>query len=237
MKKLLKWIITLLSACLGLGCVVGMIEKRMGKKGWVEGHQLGFYEQNVKRPLDIGVSLFALIMLSPIMMVTAILVRVKLGRPILFKQMRAGLGGRIFTIWKFRTMINGSGTDEERLTNFGKMLRNTSVDELPELGNILIGDMSLVGPRPLLVEYLERYSPEQAHRHDVRPGFTGLAQVSGRNELSWEEKFENDEKYVEHITFFSDLRILIKTVAIVVKKKGISSKTCETMEVFTGSEK
>lgn len=220
---------------MGLGFAVHKAEKAKGKKGWVEGHKAGFYEREVKRPLDFGLALFALIVLWPIILAAAVLVRIKLGKPILFKQERPGLNEKIFTIRKFRTMLDGEGSDEKRLTDFGRTLRKTSMDELPELWNILVGDMSVVGPRPLLVEYLDRYNEEQKHRHDVRPGLTGFAQVSGRNELSWDEKFEDDVEYVNHITFRTDLKIFAKTAAIVFEKKGISSKTSETMEVFTGN--
>lgn len=173
---------------------------------------------------------------------TALLVRWKLGSPVLFTQLRPGLQGEIFKIYKFRTMTEEYGadgellSDAERLTDFGKMLRSTSLDELPELINILRGDMSIVGPRPLLVEYLEKYSDTQKHRHDVRPGLTGLAQVSGRNGLSWEEKFEDDLKYVRKITFLGDLKIICKTVIAVFKKEGISSDTSATMEEFMGND-
>ena len=237
MRRSLKFIAILFGLCLGLGVVVSEVEKSRGKKGWVDGHKpYGFYEEYAKRPLDFGLSLFVVILLWPVMVVMAILVRLKFDSPVLFKQERPGLGGKVFIIKKYRTMWDGAGSDEERLTDFGRRLRSTSLDELPELFNILCGDMSIIGPRPLLVEYLPRYSEEQSHRHDIRPGLTGYAQVSGRNELSWNEKFENDIRYVNSITFLGDLRILVKTAAIVIGKKGISSKTSETMEVFTGNE-
>lgn len=237
MRRILKRIVTLFAMCLGLGFVVGRIEKKCGKVGWTKGHiPYGFYERNVKRPLDFGLSLFAIAILWPVMTVTAIAVRLNLERPILFRQKRPGLGGRIFTIRKYRTMLNGEGTDQERLTDFGRKLRSTSIDELPELFNIIEGTMSIVGPRPLLEEYLTRYNEEQSHRHDVRPGLTGYAQISGRNELSWDEKFEDDLEYVKKITFLGDLKILLKTVVIVLGKKGISSKNSDTMEIFTGSK-
>lgn len=237
MKKILKRIITVLGVCLGLGVGVSRVEKLQGKVGWVEGHKpYGFYEKNVKRALDFGISLFALIVFSPVMAVTGIFVRLWLGKPIIFRQKRPGLGGRNFVIQKFRTMRDGEGSDEERLTGFGKKLRSSSLDELLELINILEGSMSVVGPRPLLVEYLDRYSGRQKHRHDVRPGLTGLAQVSGRNELSWDEKFDDDLEYIGKISFLLDMRIVLKTIVIVIRKKGVSSKTSETMEVFTGSE-
>lgn len=205
-------------------------------------HKKGLYEKFIKRPQDFVCALAAIIVLSPVMLVTAILVRTKLGSPVFFKQERPGLNGKIFTLYKFRTMTdkkdeNGNLLpDEIRLTNFGKKLRSTSLDELPELFNILNGDMAVVGPRPLLVRYLPRYNAHQARRHEVRPGFTGLAQVNGRNAISWEEKFNWDVKYVDHITFLGDWTIILKTVITVLKREGISSETSATMEEFMGSE-
>lgn len=201
----------------------------------------GPYEAVFKRPLDAVISGMAFVLFAPILGVTALAVKVKLGSPIIFSQDRPGLDGKVFRIRKFRTMTDekdGEGKllpDEIRLTRFGKLLRSTSLDELPELWNILRGDMSLVGPRPLLVEYLEHYDDRQKRRHDVRPGLTGLAQVSGRNGLSWEEKFEDDVKYVEHITFLGDVKIILDTIRVVLRREGIHSRTSETMEAFTGS--
>ena len=205
------------------------------------GHKKGFYEKFIKRPQDFLCALAAIIMLSPVMLVTAILVRTKLGSPIIFKQERPGLNGKIFTLYKFRTMTdkkdeNGNLlSDEIRLTNFGKKLRSTSLDELPELFNILNGDMAVVGPRPLLVRYLPRYNVHQARRHEVRPGFTGYAQVNGRNSITWEDKFDKDVYYVDHVTFLGDWKIIFQTVKTVVKREGISSDTSATMEEFMGS--
>lgn len=202
----------------------------------------GVYEAIIKRPLDIVLAGTAFIFLSPAMGIAAIVVRLKLGSPILFKQQRPGLNEKIFSIYKFRTMTDQRGKDgellpdDERLTHFGKMLRSTSLDELPELINIIKGDMAIVGPRPLLVEYLPRYNERQKHRHDVRPGLTGLAQVSGRNHLSWDVKFEDDVKYIEKITFLEDLRIILKTIAVVFKRSGINSETSVTMEMFMGNK-
>ena len=166
----------------------------------------------------------------------------KLGSPVLFKQERPGLNGKVFTLYKFRTMTDEKDSegnllpDEVRLTSFGKLLRSTSLDELPELFNILNGDMSVVGPRPLLVKYLPLYNEHQARRHEVRPGFTGYAQVHGRNAICWEEKFNLDVEYVDHVTFLGDWRIIFQTVRTVLKKEGISSDTAVTMEEFMGTD-
>lgn len=207
----------------------------------MNGHKKGFYEKYIKRPQDFLCALAAIIVLSPIMLTTAILVRTKLGSPIIFKQERPGLNGKIFTLYKFRTMTdkkdeNGNLLpDEIRLTNFGKKLRSTSLDELPELFNILNGDMAVVGPRPLLVRYLPRYNAHQARRHEVRPGFTGYAQVNGRNSITWEDKFDKDVYYVDHVTFLGDWKIIFQTVGTVLKREGISSDTSVTMEEFMGT--
>ena len=189
----------------------------------------GVYEAVVKRPLDFCLSLLALILLSPVLLVLMVLVRTKLGSPIFFCQERPGKDGKIFTLYKFRTMTDAKDAegnllpDEERLTGFGRLLRSTSLDEL-------------VGPRPLLVKYLPRYNEHQARRHEVRPGFTGLAQVHGRNAITWEEKFDWDVKYVDDITFAGDVKIVLDTVKTVIKKEGISSETSATMEEFFGTE-
>ena len=208
----------------------------------MSGHKKGFYEKYVKRPQDFLCALAAIIVLSPIMLITAVLVRTKLGSPIIFRQERPGLNGKIFTLYKFRTMTDKKDSegnllpDEIRLTNFGKKLRSTSLDELPELFNILNGDMSVVGPRPLLVRYLPRYNAHQARRHEVRPGFTGYAQVNGRNSITWEDKFDKDVYYVDHVTFLGDWKIVFQTVRTVLKREGISSDTSATMEEFMGNE-
>ena len=206
-------------------------------------HKLyGPYEKYIKRPQDFLCALAALIVLSPVMLVTALLVRIKLGSPVLFTQDRPGKDGKIFKLYKFRSMTDERDAkgnllpDEDRLPTFGKKLRSTSLDELPELLNILNGDMSVVGPRPLLVRYLPRYNEHQARRHEVRPGFTGLAQVHGRNAISWEEKFDWDVKYVDHITFFGDWQIIYETFKVVFKREGISSATSATMEEFEGTK-
>lgn len=205
-------------------------------------HKKGFYEKYIKRPQDFCCALAAIIVLSPIMAVTAVLVRVKLGSPVIFKQERPGLHGKIFTLYKFRTMTDAKDKngnvlpDDVRLTKFGKMLRSTSLDELPELINMLKGDMAVVGPRPLLVKYLPLYNEYQARRHEVRPGFTGYAQVNGRNAITWEDKFEKDVFYVDHITFLGDWKIIFQTLKTVIKREGISSGSSVTMEEFKGSK-
>ena len=202
----------------------------------------GLYESYIKRIQDFICALIAIILLSPILLVVAILVRTKLGSPILFVQERPGLNGKVFKLYKFRTMLPPKDgvidplQDAQRLTTFGKKLRSTSLDELPELFNILKGDMSVVGPRPLLIRYLSRYNAQQARRHEVRPGFTGLAQVNGRNAISWEEKFTWDVKYVDKITFLGDWKIILATVRTVIKREGISAKGEATMGEFMGNE-
>lgn len=183
----------------------------------------------------------AIIILSPILLIVAILVKTKLGSPVIFKQERPGLNEKIFKMYKFRSMTDAKDEngellpDEERLTSFGKKLRSTSLDELPELFNIFKGDMSIVGPRPLLVQYLNRYNQEQRKRHLTRPGITGLAQVEGRNSLSWQDKFQFDISYVNDITFLLDVKIVLKTIKVVFKKEGINSQNAATMEEFKGN--
>lgn len=204
-------------------------------------HKKGFYEKYIKRPQDFCCALLALVVLSPVLLITALLVRIKLGSPVIFKQERPGLNGKIFKLYKFRTMTDERDEkgnllpDDKRLTSFGKCLRSTSLDELPELVNILKGDLSVCGPRPLLVKYLTRYNAHQARRHEVRPGFTGYAQVHGRNAISWEEKFDYDVEYVDNITFFGDWKIILQTVKTVLKREGINSDSSVTMEEFMGS--
>ena len=205
-------------------------------------HKKGFYEKYIKCPQDFILALLALIVLSPVLLVIAVLVKCKLGSPILFKQDRPGLDGKVFQLYKFRTMTNETDEngqllpDEVRLTRFGKLLRSTSMDELPSLINVLRLELALVGPRPLLVRYLPRYNAHQARRHEVRPGFTGYAQVHGRNAISWEEKFNYDVHYVDNITFLGDWKIIFQTVITVLRRDGITSDTSVTMEEFMGTE-
>ena len=204
-------------------------------------HSKSFYEKYIKRPQDILCAGVAILVLSPIMAVTAVLVRVKLGTPVLFRQERPGRDGKPFIMYKFRSMTDKKDEngellpDEERLPPFGQKLRSTSLDELPELFNILKGDMSVVGPRPLLMRYLPRYNARQARRNEVRPGFTGLAQVHGRNAISWEEKFEWDVRYVDNVSFLGDWGIILQTIKTVLSHEGISSGTSVTMEEFMGT--
>lgn len=201
----------------------------------------GLYCKLIKRFMDFLIAALSIIIFSPLLIILAILVRVKLGGPVIFKQERPGLNGKVFKLYKFRTMTdtkdeNGNLLDDEyRLTSFGKKLRSTSLDELPELYNILKGDMSIVGPRPLLVKYLPLYNDEQKRRHDVRPGLTGLAQVSGRNAITWTEKFNKDIEYVDNVSFGLDVSIFFKTIYCVLKREGINSDSAATMEDFTGN--
>jgi len=197
----------------------------------------------VKRALDVAASALALIVLSPVLLVVAVLVRIELGAPVVFRQQRPGKDGRIFTLYKFRTMrdapfgttgIDAVASDDERLTPFGRSLRRTSLDELPQLVNVLSGDMSMVGPRPLLPEYLDRYNEEQARRHEVRPGITGWAQVNGRNAVSWDERFTMDVWYVDHRSFALDARIAWRSLSALVSREGVSAPGVETMEPFQG---
>jgi sugar transferase EpsL len=196
----------------------------------------------IKRLFDIISSAAGLIAISPLLVVLALLVRLKLGAPILFRQQRPGLGGEAFVIYKFRTMTDqrdASGNllpDEQRLPAFGRFLRSTSFDELPEVLNVLKGDMSIVGPRPLMMKYLSRYSPEQTRRHEVKPGITGWAQVNGRNAISWEDKFKLDVWYVDNWTFWLDMKIILRSVLMVIAKEGITQQGRATMDEFMGSQ-
>ena len=200
------------------------------------------YSKYIKRLIDIVLSLLVLIPFCWLYLILAILVRVKLGSPVIFRQPRPGKDGKVFNLYKFRTMTDAKDEngnllpDEDRLPEFGKKLRATSLDELPEFINILKGDMSFIGPRPLLVKYLPLYNEEQKHRHDVRPGLTGWAQVNGRNLLSWEDRFEKDVYYARNISFLFDLKIFFMTIAVVFKHDDINSATDATMEAFTGTK-
>ena len=248
MSKCKKLISVILTAAAGSVATIYAVRKKykmkktdMADNQEVRGHKQGIYEKNIKRPQDFCCAMAAIVVLSPVMAITALLVRLKLGTPVLFKQERPGLNGKVFTLYKFRTMTDAKDSegnflpDEVRLTSFGKMLRSTSLDELPELFNILNGDMSVVGPRPLLVKYLPLYNDHQARRHEVRPGFTGYAQVHGRNAISWEEKFDLDVEYVDHVSFLGDWKIIFQTVTTVLKREGISSEKAATMEEFEGT--
>ena len=201
---------------------------------------MGIYKNYLKRVLDIICSLGFILCFWWLYIVVAVLLKRKLGSPVIFKQQRPGLNGKIFTMYKFRSMTDAKDkngnllSDAERLPGFGQLLRATSLDEIPEFINVLKGEMSLIGPRPLLVEYLERYSDEQKRRHNVRPGITGWAQVNGRNTISWEEKFRYDVEYVDNLTFFLDVKIVFLTIKKIVVKEGISQEGNATMEKFTG---
>lgn len=205
-------------------------------------HRAGFYEKYIKRLLDIVLSGAALVILSPVLLITAVLVRIKLGSPVIFTQERPGKDEKVFKLHKFRSMTDArdaSGNllpDKERLTRFGAKLRSLSIDELPELWDIFRGKMSIVGPRPLLVKYLPLYNEEQRHRHDVRPGLTGWAQVHGRNLTSWEERFEYDVEYVNNISFALDVKIIIMTIRCVLGREGINADGSATMEAFVGTK-
>jgi undecaprenyl phosphate N,N'-diacetylbacillosamine 1-phosphate transferase len=211
----------------------------------MENYESGIYRRAIKRPMDFTLALLAIILLTiiPVLPIVAILVRVKLGSPILFKQQRPGLNEKVFMMYKFRTMTDERDQhgdllpDSVRLTKFGRFLRSTSLDELPELFNILKGDMSFIGPRPLLVQYLPLYNEHQKRRHEVRPGLSGLAQVSGRNAISWEVKFNLDVNYVDNISFMNDCMIILLTLKKVFVREGINSETAATMGQFTGSNK
>lgn len=199
-----------------------------------------FYRNYGKRLMDFILSLIAITVFSPLFVIVAILIKIKLGGKVIFKQRRPGLNGKVFMMYKFRTMTNDKDSNgellpnEQRHTKFGKTLRKTSLDELPELFNILKGDMSIIGPRPLLVEYLSFYSTDQKKRHDVRPGLSGLAQVNGRNAISWKNKFSYDIQYIRKITFLEDIKIILMTIKKVFKRENINSSVNMTMEKFNG---
>lgn len=230
-----------------IGVLVEIIGYMVGKYRRVKSNakrerKVTFYEVSVKRFLDVLCSVLALVVFWWLYLIIALLVKVKLGSPVLFTQDRPGKDEKVFKLYKFRTMTDAQDEngellpDEVRLTKFGKWLRSTSLDELPEVFNILKGDMSVVGPRPLLVEYLDRYNDEQKRRHEVTPGLTGWAQVNGRNSISWEEKFKDDVWYIDHMNFILDVKIVLMTVQRALKREGISSDTSATMETFMGTE-
>lgn len=238
LAKLCKAVLFISIFAGGIAFVMEILaEKKIKKKKY-----RGIYERFIKRPMDCFLATLSLLFLSPVILILSLLVRVFLGSPVLFEQDRPGKDGKVFKLYKFRTMTDKRDedgqllADELRLTAFGKMLRASSLDELPELLNIIKGEMSLIGPRPLLVKYLPLYNEEQAKRHDVRPGLTGLAQSRGRNSLSWEEKFKLDVEYVNHITFLGDLKIIVDTIRSVLNSEGISADGDVTMPFFTGNE-
>lgn len=245
-KNIIKAVILISSV---VAVIAGIIDQIGQKRDWEDAefedrkpHQMkGPYERFFKRPIDAFLSTGALIILSPVLLITGIAVRLKLGSPVIFTQDRPGKNGKIFKLFKFRTMTdekdeNGElKSDKERLTPFGQKLRSTSLDELPELINIIKGDMAIVGPRPLLVQYLPLYNKHQSRRHEVRPGLTGLAQAHGRNGLSWEEKFDYDVKYVDNVTLKEDFGVIADTIKEVTNKEGISEDGEATMEMFKGS--
>lgn len=238
MKKIGR-IVGIITAISSLVAVFAFVKERKNNS-FINHKPYGVYEKYIKRPLDAFLSTGALIVLSPVLLVVGILVKLKLGSPVIFTQQRPGKDEKVFKLYKFRTMTDDRDEngkllpDEDRLTSFGKWLRSTSLDELPELYNIVKGDMAIVGPRPLLVEYLPRYNDEQKHRHDVRPGLTSLSASKKRNLASWEEKFIDDVRYINKITLITDIRILVDTVKIVISGNGVSSETSETMEEFVG---
>ena len=246
MKKKISVFFRIMAVIAGIislvSVIVGYLDVKQQKKVPTEHRNKGIYEKYFKRPIDFACGMAALVVFWPLYLIVAVTVRIKLGSPVLFTQNRPGKDEKIFKLYKFRTMTNETDEngellpDEMRLKKFGKWLRKTSLDELPEAFNIIKGDMSVVGPRPLLVRYLSRYNEEQRHRHDVRPGLSGLAQIHGRNSVSWEDKFRMDLEYVNNITFFGDLKIIIYTVIkAFVKQDGISSESSATMEEFMGT--
>lgn len=236
-------ILRIIEIIVGISAAVGLIAgiAQLFEKKSNNHKPKGIYESFFKRALDAFLSTGALIVLSPIIGITALLVRIKHGSPVVYVQERPGKDEKIFKIYKFRTMTNEKDSngellpDEKRLTKLGSVLRSTSIDEILELVNIIKGDMSIIGPRPLLVRYLDRYNDEQHHRHDVRPGLAGYAQAHGRNSVSWEDKFAMDVWYTKNVTFVNDVRIILDTIKTVFKREGISSETSATMEEFMGT--
>lgn len=246
MKKILKFIGAIIAMALAAAAAAFLFERKEehipDKKQKLPHRPCGIYEQYLKRPLDCFLSAGALIVFSPVLIVLTVVGAIEMGGNPFFFQERPGKDEKIFKLIKFRTMNNKKDKDgnllpdEQRLTKYGIFLRSTSLDELPELINILKGDMAIIGPRPLLVRYLDRYNDEQRRRHEVRPGLTGLAQVSGRNAITWEEKFRYDVEYVDHMSLQLDIRIILKTINAVVRHEGISSETSATVEEFMGTE-
>ena len=235
--KIILWIVVIAAVVGVIALIADILQKNKSNH-----KPYGPYERFLKRPLDAFLATGAIIVLSPVLLVTAVMVRIKLGSPVLFTQDRPGRDGKVFKLYKFRSMTDARDEkgnllpDDQRLPAFGQKLRSTSLDELPELINMVKGDMAVVGPRPLLVKYLPRYNAHQARRHEVRPGFTGLAQVHGRNSISWEEKFDWDVKYVDNITFKGDVKIILDTVRTVLRREGITGGGEVTMAEFMGSE-
>ena len=236
-------VIVALASCAGVAAYVSERQEEKHEETRRLPHKpRGMYERNIKRPLDCFLATGAVIALSPVLLTLTVIGAVEMKGNPFFTQDRPGKDEKIFKLIKFRTMNNKKDAngellpDEERLTAYGKWLRSTSLDELPELFNIVKGDMSIIGPRPLLVRYLDRYNAAQHRRHEVRPGLTGLAQANGRNALTWDDKFRMDVDYVDHVTLLGDLRIILQTVASVLKRDGISSETSATMEEFMGNE-
>lgn len=245
MKKILKLIgvIIAIAACAGAAAYISERKEETKAESRKLPHQpYGIYERYIKRPMDCFLATGALIVLSPVLLTLTVVGAIKMGGNPFFTQERPGKDEKIFKLIKFRTMNNKKDQngnllpDAERLTKYGEWLRSTSLDELPELLNIAKGDMSVIGPRPLLVRYLDRYNDEQHRRHEVRPGLTGLAQANGRNTLTWEDKFSLDVKYVDHVSLIGDIKIIAKTVESVLKRDGINSETSATMEEFMGSD-
>lgn len=239
MTVLFKVIVSILSLIIACGLIAGGVDVIKNKKSKHKSH--GLYEAYFKRVIDFIFGMLVLVILWPLYLVLAIMVRIKLGSPVLFTQDRPGKDEKIFKLYKFRTMTDERDEkgellpDDKRLTSFGSWLRRTSMDEIPEAFNIVRGDMSLIGPRPLLVRYIDRYNEEQHHRHDVRPGLTGYAQAHGRNAVSWEDKFAMDVWYTKNVRFLVDSKIIWDTVMVVLKREGISSETSATMEEFMGT--
>ncbi len=243
MKRIIKAISSIAVLCTVIGLICSLTEGISNKYGWSKKHNpVGIYEKIFKRMFDVALSSFALLLLFPLMATIAIMVKTNLGSPVIFKQERPGLDEKTFVLYKFRTMTDSRDkegrllSDEERLTRLGRWMRRTSLDELPELINIIKGDMSIVGPRPLLIRYLPFYSKREHRRHDVRPGLTGYAQVNGRNCLNWDDRLSMDVDYVNNITFLGDLRIVLKTLKTVICQDGAASNSFD-IEIYLDDER